>query len=61
MKTGESQTDLTEREKDYREWLAESLELHHGALLHLQAEIEMEEESEERNGSVRTPGDLINL
>jgi hypothetical protein len=61
MKTGESQLDLTEREKDYREWLAESLELHHGAILNLQAEIEMDDESEERNASVSTPGKLLNL
>jgi hypothetical protein len=33
MANGESHTDLTEREKDYREWLAESVELHHGALV----------------------------
>jgi hypothetical protein len=56
LKSGESQPDLTEREKDYREWLAESLELHHGALMNLKAEIENEDDREEASGGVRTPG-----
>ena len=54
LKPGESHPDLTEREKDYREWLAESEQLHHGAHLNLEAEIETDEEDEE-NGGIRTP------
>ena len=54
MKPGESHPDLTEREKDYREWLAESEQLHHGAHLNLEAEIETDDEDEE-NGGIRTP------
>jgi hypothetical protein len=59
LKSGESHPDLTEREKDYREWLAESEQLHHGALFNLAAEIETEDEDEDRNGGVRTPGKLL--
>jgi len=44
---GESTTDLTDREKNYREWLAESVELHHGALMNLAAEIENGDERED--------------
>jgi hypothetical protein len=54
LKAGESHPDLTEREKDYREWLAESEQLHHGAHLNLEAEIETDQEDEE-NGGIRTP------
>ena len=55
LKMGESHLDLTEREKDYREWLAESEQLHRGAHFNLQAEIDTEDEGEENSG-VRTPG-----
>jgi len=47
-------SELTEREKDYREWLAESEELHRGAHFNLKAEIETEDELEDVGG-VRTP------
>jgi hypothetical protein len=47
-------SELTEREKDYREWLAESEELHRGAHFNLKAEIETEDEFDD--GGVRTPG-----
>ena len=56
MGVGESHTDLTEREKDYREWLAESVELHHGALMNLAAEIETEDDREDTSCGAHTPG-----
>lgn len=53
-------SELTEREKDYREWLAESEELHRGAHFNLKAEIETEDELDD-GGGVRTPGKEFNL
>ena len=57
---GESHPDLTEREKDYREWLAESVELHHGALMNLAAEIETEDDREDTSCGAHTPGSATN-
>ena len=37
-------TLLIDKEKGYKEWLEESAQLHEGAHLHLQAEIEAEED-----------------
>ena len=56
MACAESQTDLTDREKNYREWLAESVEPHHGALMNLAAEIENGDDREDGSCGAHTPG-----
>ena len=45
MNSAVSASDLLiDKEKGYKEWLEESAQLHEGAHLHLQAEIEAEED-----------------
>ena len=46
-----------DKEKGYKEWLEESAQLHEGAHLHLQAEIEAEEDLLKSVGSSKEDSD----
>ena len=48
---------LVDKEKGYKEWLEESAQLHEGAHLHLQAEIEAEEDLLKSVGSSKEDSD----
>ena len=48
---------LVDKEKGYKEWLEESAQLHEGAHLHLQAEIEAEEDLLKSVGSSKDDSD----